>query len=235
MRICCAYIAVCGGSKTTEFVTRFASTWHNNPPGEQTDLLVICNGGPLNSEQGAALSMIGARFWPRSNDGWDIKGFLEASKGPLFDYEMVLYLGESVFFWKPGWLKRLADTWRKYGVSMLGPFSSNVTRGHLQTTAFATSPKLLIEYPLPISDRHSRLEFEHGERAFWRLVNRKFPVKLVTWDGSYDPQQWRQPQNILWKGTQENLLFFNNHSQMYENSDPKRKSMWQASADRPFR
>lgn len=235
LRICVAYIVVAGGPKTTDFVARFVSTWKQNPPGVQTDVLAICNGGAPNTEQAVMLNAIGAKVFVRSNVGFDIAGFIEASKGPLRDYEMVLYLGESVHFHRAGWLKRLADVRERFGHGMYGPFSSNVTRGHLQTTAFATSPKLLVEYPLPISDRHSRLEFEHGERAFWRLVNRKFPVKLVTWDGSYDPQQWRQPQNILWKGDQSNLLFFNNHSQMYDESDPKRKRMWQSSADRPFR
>lgn len=236
IKLCVAYTVVSGGPKTTDFVARFVSTWKQNPPGVQTDVLAICNGGPPNTEQAVMLSSLGAKVFVRSNLGWDLQGFREASKGPLFGYDAVLFLGESVFFWKEGWLKRLDDVYSRWGHGMYGPYGSHVVRAHLQTTAFMTSPKLFAEYPFPITDRASRYSAEHGEQSYWRVLHhRKFPVRLVTWDGDYPPGQWRMPRNIIWKGDQSNVLFWCNHTSLYFESDPKRKRMWQASADRPFR
>ena len=235
--ICAAYIVVAGGPKTTGFVERFVSTWLEHPPGVNTDVLAICNGGAPTSEQGTMLSMINAKCFVRANDkGFDISGYIEASKGPLSEYDFVLCLGESVHFHRAGWLKRLWEVKSRHGEGMYGPFGSHVIRAHLQTTSFGTSPRLLREYPLLVTDRASRMEFEHGERSFWRFVQRrKHPVKMVTWDGAYDPGQWRTPKNILWKGDQSNLLWCSNHTENYQNADEKRKRSWQLSADRPFR
>jgi len=68
---------------------------------------------------------------------------------------MALFLGESVYFHREGWLKRLADAWAKFGPGMYGPFGSNLLRPHLQTTAFCTSPALLQRCPISTKDRYS--------------------------------------------------------------------------------
>lgn len=233
-KLCVAYIVVSGAPRTTDFVARFVSTWKQFPPLVNTDVLAICNGGAPNTEQAVMLNAIGAKVFVRSNVGWDIGAHIECSRGFLNSYDYVFFCGESVYFHREGWLKRLSDARERWGHGVFGVYGTNVVRGHLQTTAYASSPKLVAEYPLSVTDRASRYEYEHGERAFWRLVKRKYPVKLVTFDGEYDPQQWRMPENIIWKGTQQNCLCFSNHTDMYRDSDPKRKRMWQASADRKF-
>lgn len=235
LKLCVAYTLVAGGPKTTDFVARFVSTWKQFGPGVKTDVVALCNGGGPDTEQAVMLSAIGAKCVIGSNVGWDIGSHIRASKGPLLDYDMVFYCGESVHFWKEGWMKRLSDSYSKWGASMLGLYGTHVARAHLQTTAFATSPKLLREYGLPVTDRASRYEFEHGERAFWKIVSKKFPVRLVTWQGDYPPGQWRIPNNVIWKGDQSACLAWCNHTEMYKNSDSKRKRMWQQSADRPYK
>lgn len=237
MKICLLYITVTHGSKTLDFASRFAASYREHPPGIEHDAIVCCNGGPPSSDVAVAFAGTGAQFWPRANDpGYDLSAYMEAARTIAKDYDMLLCLGESNHFWKAGWLKRMADAWLKHGEGMYSPFASHVIRAHLQTTAFAISPKLLLDYPLPINDRPSRLEFEHGERALWRRLRKKgYPVKLVTWSGDWNPGQWRLPQNGLWAGDQSDLLWHANHSQNWAEADDRRKRSWTASANRPFK
>lgn len=235
MKLCVAYTAVCGGKLTTSYGARFIATWMQNPPLCATDLIVICNGGPLSTEQAIMFSSLNAKLVPRSNEGWDLGGYIQCSNGILSDYDLVLYCGESVYFHRSGWLAKIVEAAERWGHGMYGVFGSHVVRAHLQTTAFATSPKLLREYPLPVTDRRSRYEMEHGARSFWRLVHRKYAVKLVTWSGVWSPGQWRLPINGLWAGDQSDCLMFCNHTDRFRDASPKRKRNWQVSADRAFR
>lgn len=230
-----AYTAVCNGPKTLEFAARFVSTWNQFPPEQETDVLVICNGGPLSSEQGLLFASLSAKFFPRSNEGYDVGGYIECSKGILAGYDMVLFCGESVYFNRSGWLKRLVESWSRYGPSMLGPFATHVIRAHLMTTAFACSPTMVAQYPLRVVSRQERMEFEHGERSLWRRLHKRgVPVKLVTWDGDWSPGQWRLPQNCIWRGNQSNLLMHCNHVDKFREADEKTKRTWTAWADRAY-
>lgn len=237
MNICLCYVAVSQGPITLDYCARFATTYHEYPPGAPHDTLVICNGGPLNTAATLALSSMSARMFPRENDGgWDVSAYIDAAKGPCYDYDAMLCLGESNYFHRAGWLKRLVDAWGKYGPAMYGPYASNAVRAHLNTTAFMCPPLLLRQYPERVHDRPSRYEFEHGERAMWRRgVKRGYQARLVTWDGEWEPRMWRFPKNILWRGDQSNLLMWCNHSDGYAQGteeDRKKRRTW---ADLPFK
>ena len=236
MNVVLAYIAVCGGPITDDYVARFVTTWREYPPGTDHDTLVIGNGGPLSTSVNLMLSQMGARMFIRSNEGWDIGGYLEAARGPCAHYDAMLCCGESVYFHRAGWLLRLCEAWSRNGAGMYSPFSSNAVRAHLNTTAFFCSPKLLQHYPKHVYDRWTRYEFEHGERALWRRANeQKMPVRLVTWDGEWEPFRWRMPRNILWRGDQTNLLCWCNHTEAYANANRKTQAEWARRADAPFR
>lgn len=206
---------------------RFVNTYREYPPGPDHDLIVVCNGGPLPTETGVLFSGVGARFFPRSNDGWDIGGYIDTARGPGKDYDCLVCFGESVYFHKPGWLERIVESWDKCGPGMYGCLSSNVIRPHLQTTAFATSPQFLRAYPTPIRSRGDRYTFEHGQFSFWKwLTIQNKPVRLVTWDGCWTPEEWRMPSNIIWKGDQTNCLVWCNHTDNYWKMDSKTRHKW---------
>jgi len=237
LKTCLLYIALANHENTTDHIARFAASYHENPPGEAHDTIIVCQGGPLRADQMAILSEIRANFWPRANDeGRDVSAYIHAAKTVAADYDMVLCLGESVHFWKPGWLTRLKEAWQRYGKGMYGVFATHVIRAHLQTTAFATAPEFLRDYPLIVNDKQSRYAFEHGERALWRRLRKQNrPVKLVTWSGDWNPGAWRLPKNGIWKGDQSDCLMRCNHLVRYEEADEKRKRSWQISADRAFK
>lgn len=237
MKICLCYVCVSNGNKTTDLAVRFVTTYHAFPPGVEHDTLILCNGGPLKTEHALLFSGMNAKMFPRQNDGgWDISAYIDAARGPCSQYDAMLCCGESIYFHRKGWLSRFVDAWERSGVGMYGSLSSNLVRGHLNTTGFLSSPSLIGGYPKTVNDKKSRYEFEHGQQALWRTIYRRgLPVRLVTWDGEYDPHQWRMPKNILWRGDQSNCLMWCQHVDRYREMDENTKRTWSRNADREFK
>lgn len=237
MKICLVYIAVTGGPLTADYCARFTASYHEFPPGVEHDTVVCCNGGPLPSEISLMFTGMKAVMFPRPNDpGWDITAYLDAARAPCKDYDMMLCCGESVYFHRAGWLKRLEEAWTKHGPGMYGPFGSNMVRAHLQTTAFACPPSALANYPKQHLNGLDRYEFEHGSRPFWKYIaSRGMPVKMVTWDGEWSPSTWRCPHEILWRGYQTNCLMFSNHTERFDHGTTALKIRWARGADAPFK
>ena len=237
MRVCICYVAVTLGPITSDYASRFVATFKEYPPEYDADLMVICNGGPLSTDLAMIFAPLNPLCYPRPNDpGWDVSAFQDASRGPCADYDAVLWLGESNYLHKAGWLKRLVKAWDKYGPGMYGPYSSNAIRAHLNTTAFFCSPLLVKRYPIRAVDRVTRFEFEHGTNSLWRRAQRiGLPVRLVTWDSEWEPRMWRTPRNIMWRGDQRNLLMWCNHADSYANCNAKTKVKWEKWVDAPYR
>ena len=232
MKFCVAYVAVTYGPMTSDYCARFVATWHEYPPGVPTDLVVLCNGGALTTEQVIMFSGLKARMFVRPNEGKDIGAYAEAARTCCAAYDAVLFAGESIHFHRAGWLKRLVDCWIKMGPGLYGPFASNMVRTHMNTSAFFTSPLFLNQSTIDITDRYA---WEHGPKAFWRwMASRGKPVRLVTWDGDYDCRAWRSPPNILWRGDQSNCLMWCNHAERWANATPRLRETWSRGADAPF-
>lgn len=237
MKVAIAYICVTNGRETANYGARFAATYHQFPAGIDHDVFMVCNGGPLSKERGLLFSSMSPSFFPRQNDaGWDITGFMDAAKGPCKDYDLMLCLGESVYFHRAGWLKRFVEAWESVGPGFYGALSSFAIRAHLQTSAFVCAPWMFGHYPEPIKSKADRYAFEHGPKAFWRRIeNKRLPVRLVTWDGVWKPREWRKPQNILWRGDQSNCLMWNNHVDRWFKANRQTRERWSRNADQPFR
>jgi hypothetical protein len=237
VKIVVAYICVANGPVTEDYAARFVTTYRESPPGVEHDTLVICNGGPVSTSVSVLFSGMNAMMFPRGNDlGWDISAYIEAANGPCAQYDMMVCCGESIYFYRPGWLKRFCEAWTRFGPGMYGSLSSNLVRAHLNTTGFCCHPSLLARYKDPVTSRAARYAFEHGQNAFWRRVQKwGMPVRLVTWDGEYEPRSWRCPPNILWRGNQTNCLMWCQHTDRYVKMDAQTKEKWARGADRPFK
>lgn len=237
MKIALVYVAVTHGQRTADFASRFVATYKENPPGVDHSTVIACNGGPLPLYLSLIFESLHPQFFPRTNTpDYDIGAYLQAARGPCADSDMMVCLGESIYFHRPGWLARLVEVWKKHGPGMYGSFTSNLVRPHINTTGFCTATKFLSQCKSHIYGKNGRYEFEHGKNAFWRqLWNRQYPAMLVTWDGEYSPQDWRKPNNILWKGDQSNCLMFCSHTDRYRSAKLKTKLFWEQSANAPFK
>ena len=234
MKILVAYICVSQGGITEEYAARFVGSYLACPPGVEHETVIVCNGGPLPMETSLLFAAMPCAFLPRLNDdGWDISGYQDVATKVHCD--MLVCLGESVYFHRSGWLQKMVDAWNQFGPGMYGFFSSFLVRPHMNTTAFVTSPLYVQQYPRA-RNRQERYEFEHGEHSLWRTVHSSgMATKLVTWDGIWDPFQWRYPANILWRGTQENCLIYCNHTDRYRAAPYATKRNWEKGADQPFK
>lgn len=231
------YICVTGGPLTQTLAAKFAATYQAFPAGEEHEIIAACNGGPLPNNVGLILEAIGAKFFPRLNTpGWDIGAYIDAARTVCADADLMVCLGESCYFHRAGWLKRLVEARMRWGGGIYGSFTSFLVRPHINTTGFATTPALLRDYPRPVNSYAARYEFEHGQFSFWRYVkSRGMATKLVTWDGEYGPDLWRVPANIMWRGNQSNCLMFCNHTDRWDMQDEATRGKWARSADAPPR
>ncbi len=234
VRIVLAYICVTEGILTEDFSARFVGSYLACSPEVEHKTVIVCNGGPLRRELSLLFNPLAPAFLPRVNDdSWDIGGFMDvATKVPC---DMIVAMGESCYFHRAGWLRKIAEAWEKYGPGMYGFWASHLVRTHLNTVAFCCAPSDLLAYPRP-RNRKERYEFEHGEHSFWRHVrSRGHPTKLVTWNGCYDPPHWRMPPNCLWRGDQSNCLAYCNHTDRWFAADQRTREKWSKAADAPFR
>lgn len=225
-----AYIAVRENPLLVSHLSHFVESFVAHPPGYDHRLIIVCNGGPLPPKIRAMLAPIPHGFYIRPNDGgWDISAYMDVANH--FRSDLQVCLGESVYSHQGGWLKRVVDCYEKYGEGMYGFFSSFLVRPHLNTTAFAVSQHYLWNYPVP-KNKHDRYEFEHGVKSLWRsIAARPSTVKLVTWDGCWEPKDWRKPANILWRGDQSNCLLRCNHLDRYDAATPATRKKWALNAD----
>jgi len=230
LNIVIAYVCVTGGPLTHDYAARFVATWLDYHPGTDCDLVVCCNGGPLPLETALLFEPLNAKFLVRENDpGWDITAYQDVCA--KFEFDQVCACGESIHFHREGWLKRYVECRGHFGPGLYGTFSSFLVRPHLNTTGFFCDRQLLANSWRP-HNRKERHLWEHGEIAFWRaLKTMRYATKLVTFDGVYDPPQWRYPPNILWRGNQSNCLMRCGHSDRWDAADEKTKLAWSRGAD----
>lgn len=233
MKVLVAYVAVSKGPITQDYCARFVGSYLANPPGVTHETVICCNGGALPTETALLFLPLAPQFYLRDNDpGYDVSAYLDVAN--KFDCDLLCCLGESCYFHKPGWLKRMVEARERFGPGIYGFFSAHSASAHLNTTGFCVDPKYLRGYP-KVTNHAERYEFEHGKTALWRRV-RDFggATMLITWDGEWRSGQWRIPKNILWRGDQSNCLIYCNHSDRYYAADPLTKARWAQKADSPF-
>ena len=218
----------------SDYALRFVLSYAAFPPGYPHDTYILVNGGRLTNRMRNIIECIAGlpnvRYIEKaSNEGKDISGYQWACNfltGPT------VFFGGPAHFKRAGWLKRLVDVWDKVGPSMLGTMASYLQRPHLQTTGFMTSPEFIRKWGKPCVTTQDRYAFEWGMDAFWRrIVSWKMPALLVTWDGEYPPERWREPANCLWRGDQSNCLSYFRHSDTYDDADAATRQRMNRMAD----
>lgn len=223
-----AYICVSKGLHSDDLAKRFLDTYRRFPAGVDHVPTVIFNGLPVPDKLRALFT--GFNQYQRSNLGHDIGGYIEYSK--VTQADLLLCLGESVYFHRAGWFAQIADAWRQYGAGFYGVYSSNLVRQHCPTTAFAITPEYLKQYP-QILTKGERYAFEHGVNAMWKRVQLGGgATRLVTWSGAYPPAQWRSVKNIFWTGNQSECLMWCNHTDRYLTGNAEVKKSLEDGANR---
>jgi len=136
--------------------------------------------------------------------GWDCGTYQKIAR--WLDCDMAVFMATPVYFWREGWLERLALAWALYGPGLYGPMASYENTPHLRTSCIACSPALLSLWPKKVN---THLDCSEFEQAFSVLVETHGGTcKLVTWDGFYSISKWRKPDNIFRRGDQSNCILW---------------------------
>lgn len=224
MKICLCYIMVPAVQELAALHSRFINSYLAFPPGVEHYTTIICNGSaPSDYQRSQFAQFPDLMFYERSNEGWDIGGFLEYSK--YCGADMMICMGSNTFLNRAGWMKRFVEARQKHGAGLYGAFASYEIRPHLNTTAFCVAPDLLRRCPSKVETKAERYDWEHGPNNFWQMIAKEgLPTKLVLWSGEYDWQDWRKPQNIFRRGNQSNCLCGWRLTQHYAEASAKDKA-----------
>jgi len=223
------YIHVPGDEKHWRYAREFMDTYQKFPPEYPHKTIIVCQGKPAVPLAQGLFKPLNPVYHQHDDSGWDIGGFISAMSSVVPSEntatDCVICLGGSAYFQKAGWLKRIAETHKKIGIGFYGATPTHEVSPHLCTSGFWTHPDILRAYPIKVTNRETRYDFEHGPNACWKMVaHNGLPVKLITWDGEYDWQDWRKPDNIYRKGDQSNALMCWHHYREYEKATPELKS-----------
>ena len=239
------YIHVVGDQAHVAHAQRFLESYRAFPPGATHDTIVLCNGRPPDRRTRALFrGLPGVRFVTHDDSGWDIGGYVAASRHTTAD--IMLCLGGTAYVRRAGWMRRMLDAWTTHGPGIYGSLASYEVSPHFNTTGFWCPPRLLAAYPFAVRTKADRYAFEHGKphlsmgaviegtgerRLFWRRVHDAgLPAKLVTWDGEYDWWDWRTPRDIFRRGDQSNCLTCWHHVDAFAQTADAR-AIWAAYSD----
>lgn len=226
------FIAVSKNEEYESMAARFVDSYKRFGPGQVHDTMIVCNGGPPSPSQKELLSSLpNVSFLERDNEGWDIAGFIAAAK-IIRECSFAVFFGGCAFIQRGGWLVRMSEVWHRLGPGFYGGNSSFEVSPHLNTSGFWCNPEWVAQYPHKVVDRATRYDFEHRDRAMWRLIHReKHPVRLVTWNSEHPWPEWRLPPNIYRRGDQSNCLSYFRHSLTYALGDASAKKTMESHCD----
>src|SRR5271169_2394749 len=110
MRIVIVYICVSHGPHSQDLASRFIGSYLTCSPGFEHDVTIVFNGlNPPPTLEIMFDCLPGIRY-PRPNDpSWDIGAYQEIAINT--DADMLVCLGESVYFHREGWLKKIVEAW----------------------------------------------------------------------------------------------------------------------------
>lgn len=199
-----------------QMALRFVASYGCFPPDLEHETIVIANGGEPTFRMEMICANLPNVSWVEHDDsGWDIGGFQAVAD--TLDCDFAVWLGGPAWFRRRGWLKRMAEVWKKYGPGLYGSLASYQRQPHIITTGFWCKPELIRAYPVRVKTYQDRYNFEHQDISITNMaVSLHLPVLLATWDGEYPMPRWRAAENIFRRGDQSNCLTYYRHTDVYD-------------------
>ncbi len=167
--------------------------------------------------------------------GWDCGAWQFAGRN--VEADLLVCFNSSTYITGGGWLRKFVEAVEEHGDGLYGPLTSYEVFPHVRTPCMIFQPHVINDYPHEVKSREDTYRFEclrwpDGTGTFTEWVREKgLQTRLVTWDGSYDVPQWRDPPNIFRRGDQSNLITKDRHCQAYEVSDAEGKATLEKLAD----
>lgn len=210
-KVAVVYIHVPLDPPHVKLARRFVDTYTHHPPLYPHEFIVVCNGSPPNDRTKDIFGPIQqTRFLEHDDSGWDIGAYQKAAQEVPCD--LMVFLGGSAHFRRSGWLARMATVFIELGDAIYGSMGNtgvptNGVYPHVRTTGFWMPPTLLNAYPVRVTRREMRYEFEHGKTCLtgW-ITKQNLKAWIVSWDSVYPLQLCNTIPNGFHQGDQSALL-----------------------------
>lgn len=170
-KIVIVYVYAMGGAGGYREKARyFVDSYCDNPPGFEHDTRIVCNGVGVNADtQELFKELPNLTFMNHDDSGWDIGAYQLAAKHVPCD--LMVFCGGHTYFRRPGWLLRIWEVSEQHGYALYGATGNQGVRAsgvypHVRTTGFWCHPRLLNDYPYPVTQPGGggqRYMMEHGE------------------------------------------------------------------------
>lgn len=208
---------------------RFVETYTQFPPDYPHKLYVVCSG---SRDKGCEdiFSGIKVEYDQYDGGGWDIGS--EQYMARRIPEQFIVSMTTRTHFARRGWLRRIMEARCQYGEGLYGSSGSYERSPHIRTAFYGVDAWIFREYPHVIDNREKGFRFESGEWSFTKFVESiGYPTLMVTWDGCYQPRDWRKPKNVFRSGDQSNLIACDRHTLMYSQASRTQKEVFRKAAD----
>ena len=163
--------------------------------------------------------------------GRDIAAYMSIAPRLMSNVPTV-FIGAHVVIRNDKWLTRMLSRWHDRGPGIYAPMASYQNVPHLRTACFMTSPKQMLQYPLPVLSRQDGYRFEHGSRNFSLfMLASGYCVELVTEKDHYLVHDWREDREGYWAGSQLSCMVWDRHCTVYDRAIAKVKHSMTLKAD----
>lgn len=214
------------------YARRFFRTYAEFAPTVHHDLVVIACGG--KPDPAVADMFPNARNESYTGGGWDVGAWQQVARSS--DYDLVVCFSAHGYFWRRGWLERIAWAVREHGIGLYGVHGSFENTPHLRTSGLCFAPELMRRYGWTVHDRGDTYRFESLQWNFTTWAgDQGYPVKLVTWDGVYDEKDWRRPPDIFRRGDQSNCLTWDRHTDWFMGGGFDERTRLAGLSDQPWK
>lgn len=212
MNIAVVYVyAAIAGQQYDDYAMRYLQQRQDFEAGMDHENIIVVNGTKVTSEMACVFSSLpNCSFLEHDNSGFDIGAFQHAAREIPAD--LIVFFGASTYFKRPGWLKRMAESYSRRGIALYGAMGNRGVAQlgvspHIRTTAFWMPPKLLNAYPVIVKSNGQRYPFEHGPQCLTSWVtNQGLKAWVVTWRDELLKDDWDSTANGFHRGNQSDLL-----------------------------
>jgi hypothetical protein len=171
---------------------------------------------------------INGRVIDVKTNGWDI-GSEQAAALQMDPDDWCFFMSAWGYFVMPDWLPKIKSAIEEHGDCLYGTQASGEINLHIRGSGYCCRAGAFNEYPHLVSSRAASFRWESGGESFDNLGFTNFHIKrngawLVTPSGCHSYGNWLLIPNGFRSGNQSNILVWDKHTKIYDESTESEKS-----------
>lgn len=210
---------------------KFAETYRANPAGAEHELVLVNSNGGLTEEVAGFFDGIDFSIIDYNGTGWDIGAYQHVA-GQLAPTTWLMCFSSLTWLWRPGWLASFVAAREAHGDALYGSTASYENGPHIRSTGFMARAEHLRQYAPVVTSKAECMAFESGASSLTaRFIQAGRGTYLVTPDGVYDHQHFRDAPNGFRLGDQSNVWVQDKNTAIYERASSEKRAWLGGLAD----